>query len=315
LHGGRSAFEHRERGVDGGRSAPHLRSAAMVGGSSSAGIPETIGVVGVGTIGSAVVRGLCAPGGPVPAPRFILSPRGAAKATALAAEFPNLIRVASSNQEVVDAAECVIVAVLPKQAEEVLAELTFRKEQRVLSLISTLLPARLQELVVPAVDCAVAMPLPAVAKRQGATLLTPPKPYAEAMFRALGSCVAVDDIAQFRRMQCITTLMGDFYKRQLSAQEWLNSNGVGQVEAAAWVGAALATMAADSCAPGPETFHHLVAEQTPGGLNEMVWKEQEADGSYASLKHSLDSVHHRLTAGQIDPELAPASKRRRGSAL
>lgn len=272
-------------------------------------LPQTIGVIGVGTIASAVVRGLCAPGGPSPTPTFVLSPRGAAQAAALAAEFPEFCRIASSNQEVVDAVECVILAVLPKQAEEVLSSITFKEGQRVLSLIATVKLLRLQELAKPAQECAIAVPLPAVAKRNGATLLIPPMPFAQAIFNPLGSCVAVEDEAQFQRMQTITALMGDFYKRQLTAQEWLVSHGVGQADAAAWVGASLATMAADSATAGPNDFEKLVAEQTPGGLNEMVWKGQEEDGNYEAIKHSLDSVHHRLMTSNIDHGLTPAAKR------
>ena len=39
----------------------------------------------------------------------------------------------------------------------------------------------------------------------------------------------------------------------------------------------------------------------------MVIREQREDGAYASLQHSLDSVHSRL-AGAHDPELARAAR-------
>lgn len=65
-------------------------------------------------------------------------------------------------------------------------------------------------------------------RRSGATLLTPPLPWAEAMLRVCGQCVAVEDESKFRRLLCMTCLMGDFYKRQLSAQEWLKSHGINE---------------------------------------------------------------------------------------
>eukprot|EP00413_Alexandrium_margalefii_P021467 CAMPEP_0204561456 /NCGR_PEP_ID=MMETSP0661-20131031/33196_1 /ASSEMBLY_ACC=CAM_ASM_000606 /TAXON_ID=109239 /ORGANISM="Alexandrium margalefi, Strain AMGDE01CS-322" /LENGTH=291 /DNA_ID=CAMNT_0051568867 /DNA_START=35 /DNA_END=910 /DNA_ORIENTATION=+ len=272
-------------------------------------LPATFGFVGVGVIASAVVRGLCSRGGPSPPPSFVLSPRGAAKAAVLAAEFPAHVRVAGSNQEVVDAADCVMIAVLPKQAEDVLGSLTFRAGQQVVSLVATVKLARLREFIAPATECVIGSPLPSVAEGRGATLLIPPRPFALNIFKSLGSCVAVEDEAQFKRMQCITALMGDLYKRQLTAQEWLQSHGVPSAEAAAWVGADFAAMAALSSRPGPDTFAHLVAEQTPGGINEMVWKGQQEDGNYEAIKHSLDSVHHRLMSGTADPSLNPAVKR------
>jgi len=281
-----------------------------VAAEDEAAIPKTLGLIGVGTIGSAVVRGLLSLSGPART-KFVISPRNAAKAAALAAEFPELVRVAASNQEVVDSVECVMVAVLPKQAEDVLRDLKFREGQLVLSLVPTVILARLRELIAPARDCAVGVPLPAVARRQGATLLIPPLPFAKAIFNSLGTCIAVEDEAQFKRLQCVTALMGDFYKRQLTTQQWLESHNVASSQAAAWVGAIFATMAADCAAPGPSTFASLVAEQTPGGLNEMIWRGQEEDGAYEALGHSLNSAHLRFTTGTVDPELAPAAKRSR----
>lgn len=40
--------------------------------------------------------------------------------------------------------------------------------------------------------------------------------------------MAVEDESKFRRLLCMTCLMGDFYKRQLSAQEWLKSHGINE---------------------------------------------------------------------------------------
>jgi len=176
----------------------------------------------------------------------VLSPRGAAKAKELAAAFPEHVTVAASNQEVVDAVDLVIVAVLTKQAEEVCKDLKFREGQKVLTLVAGLMPTRLQELVAPATDCASAIPLPAVAKRQGSSLLTPAKAWAQAIFDITGTCVTVASEAEFKRLLCVTTLMGDFYKRQLTVQKWLCTNGVSEADAAAWTGAAFETFSADS---------------------------------------------------------------------
>ncbi|CAL1156484.1 unnamed protein product [Cladocopium goreaui] len=275
------------------------------------GLPGSIGVVGVGTIGSALIRGLLSPGPGAPAklPRVVLSPRGALKAEALAEAFPGNVVIAKSNQEVVDEVECVIVAVLFKQVNEVFGALKFRKEQKVMTLTAGLMPTRLKELCAPATTCVSAIPLPPVAKRSGATLLTPRLPWAEAMLKVCGSCVVVETEAEFKRLLVVTCMMGDFYKRQLTAQQWLCSHGISEADAASWVSSTFATFAADSSGAQVDTFQKLVEEQTPGGLNEMVWRAQEEDGSYKSLCYSLDAVHHRLVSGAADPALAPAAKR------
>merc|ERR1711870_194222 len=107
--------------------------------------------------------------------------------------------------------------------------------------------------------------------RRGATLVLPPAPFAMAIYEPLGTAVGLDNEDHFRAMQAVTGLMGDFYKRQLTAQEWILGHGVGKEQAAAYVGALFSPFAADSSSAGVETFADLVKGQTPGGLNEMVW--------------------------------------------
>ena len=47
------------------------------------------------------------------------------------------------------------------------------------------------------------------------------------------------------------------------------------------------------------TLEDLVHAQTPGGLNEMVWKEQETAGVYVAMNKSLDAVYARNSNGTI----------------
>ena len=101
----------------------------------------------------------------------------------------------------------------------------------------------------------------------------------------------------------ITCLMGQLYAQQRAAQGWLVAQGIDRAVAAKYVGGIYSTITHDSAAPGPvswsrvpalspptvaarcglplqasqtppphtqDTLDHLVAEQTPGGLNEQV---------------------------------------------
>mmetsp|Transcript_11878 Transcript_11878/g.35400 ORF Transcript_11878/g.35400 Transcript_11878/m.35400 type:complete len:289 (+) Transcript_11878:52-918(+) len=277
-----------------------------VAASASAMVPERIGVVGVGTISSACVRGLCGAEGVTST--FVLSPRGAAKGAALAEAFPGRCHIARDNQAVVDGSDCVILAVLPGQARAVLEPLRFGAAQRVISLMAGVALDDVRRWT-GSENVALACPLPAVAARRGTTIVAPADGAAVAIFDALGKAVPVPTEAQFKRLQTMTCLMGDLYSRQLAAQEWLVGHGVDAAAAAAYVGGVFATMTSDAEDAGPHTLAELVAEQTPGGMNEMVIAEQRADGAYASLAHSMDSVYSRL-AGAHDPGLAPAKRRK-----
>eukprot|EP00434_Breviolum_minutum_P005206 symbB.v1.2.004589.t1/scaffold261.1/size248783/17 len=108
--------------------------------------------------------------------------------------------------------------------------------------------------------------------------------------------------------------MGNFYKQQLTVQQWLKSHGVEADISSAWIGASYAAFAADSATAETDTFQRLLNEQTPGGLNEKVWQLLDDDGSNVALRYSLEAVHHRLCHGvfpatqrQVAPTLESAS--------
>lgn len=271
-------------------------------------LPEIVGVVGVGTIGSALVRGLCA-SGKAAKTKFVLSPRNAEKVASLAAEFPHQVSIAKCNQDVVDRVDCVVFGLLPKNATEIIGDLTFRKEHKVVSLVASLDPEQLQSICAPASKCWKAIPLPGMARGKGATVVMPPSPFVDALFSPISACAMVEDNEKFRRMFAIACIMGDFYKRKLTVQKWLVDGGIPEEEAARWTGSCFSAFMGDSEKLEKHSLQHLVEEQTPGGLNEMVWKYQQADGSYASLADSLDAVVHRLRTGTTDLNQSPAVRR------
>ncbi|KAJ1461082.1 hypothetical protein M885DRAFT_508664 [Pelagophyceae sp. CCMP2097] len=271
-------------------------------------VPLVIGVIGVGTISSACVRGLCGAPGLASQPRFVLSPRNAARAAQLRDEFPDSVTIVDSNQAVLDACDAVLLAVLPGQCDDVLGPLAFREEHLVISLMAGVDLARVEKLTAPAKRRCVAMPLPVVARRAGVTLVVPAEPTALELFGALGRAVGVADEAQFRRLQAMTCVMGDTYARLEACQDWLTMHGVDAAAASSYVGGLAHSITLDSSDAEPETFAKLVAEQTPGGMNQMVVGEQRDAGAYQALQHSLDSVHSRL-AGAHDASLAPATRR------
>lgn len=255
----------------------------------------TYGFVGVGVMSSALVRGICT----LPdrsSTSVVLSPRGAAKAAALASEFPQLVTIASDNQQVVDKADVVFIGVLPKDAEAVCRSLKFTAAQTIVSVVSTAPLALLQECCKPVLTENVvrSIPLPPVAKHKGACVMTPKHPAITALYASLGTVVAVETEALMKKMMPVTGLMGHAYAQQRATQRWLESEGVDAEAAAKWTGAVFHCVSYDSALPDSHTFEELVAEQTPGGLNEQVVREQTEAGTYAALSDSLDSALARI---------------------
>ena len=114
--------------------------------------PATYGFIGVGTMSSAIVRGLCTL--PQPPKAVVLSPRGESNGLSLVQQFstgdtPGIVRRAKTNQEVVDESDVIFVGVLPQQTEEVLRALTFKPTQTIVSLVSTAPLSMLQDACMP----------------------------------------------------------------------------------------------------------------------------------------------------------------------
>jgi pyrroline-5-carboxylate reductase len=131
------------------------------------------GILGVGAIGAAIVKGLCE--NVDDAPAVLLSPRNAKIAAGLAGRFAT-VDVVADNQALVDGARVVIVCVRPQVAQFVLAELRFPADRVVISAMAGVPVRTIQRLVAPATDVARVIPLPSVARRDGVTLsirLTP----------------------------------------------------------------------------------------------------------------------------------------------
>ena len=225
----------------------------------------SIGFIGIGTINSAVITGLCTLDDPPKS--IVLSPRNKAKAAALAQRFPN-VTVAASNQEVLDQCTYVFVAVLGAQAEGVLSNLTFRPEHTVVSLVAGVSRPALQKLM-PAVDpenLVVAVPLPPVKDHAGVTLVTPTHPRTVALFESLGGCVPVDEQKVMSKLQIVTCLMGAYYGFLRSCHEWLIEQGVPSATASKFAGGIMYTIASDGKNAGEHGFGELIDEQTPGGM-------------------------------------------------
>ena len=107
----------------------------------------TIGVVGCGTIASAIVNGLakfqqrqqqqesstC-----LQIERIVITKRSESKSKQLQSSYPKLVSISETNQQVLDLADIVFITVLPNQTASVLEQLQFTPQRHVLiSLVST----------------------------------------------------------------------------------------------------------------------------------------------------------------------------------
>jgi pyrroline-5-carboxylate reductase len=251
-----------------------------------------LGFVGTGTITAAMVEGLRR--GALADWPVVLSPRGATVAAGLAARFLD-VTVAESNQAVVDAADCVVLAIRPQVAEAVISGLTFREGQRVLSLVAAYPVDRVAALArVPVASVVRAIPLPFVASGQGVTPIYPPDADMAALFRSLGGVIEVGHLPDFDTYATASALMGSYFGLVEAATGWMVARGVAKGEADAYLRALFGSLG-DVLRADPAPLDRLREEHsTRGGLNEMAHRVLVKGGGHEALRAALDAVLGRI---------------------
>jgi pyrroline-5-carboxylate reductase len=255
-----------------------------------------LGFVGTGTITSAIVRGLGADFGKDSI--ITLSPRNADLAARLAREFPH-VRVAESNQAVLDASDVVMLAVRPQIAREVLGELRFRPDHHVISLIAILPLPEAMALIAPARILTKAVPLPATAMRKGATAIFPSDPVAAGLFNITGAAIQVDKLEIFEALTAATATMASYFTFADAIASWLVQKGLPAADARNYVGTIFQGLALTTGAEAAMDFPTLAVEHaTRGGINEQLAKYLTDQGAFADVKKGLDQILARI---QVKP--------------
>ena len=116
-----------------------------------------IGILGLGTIASAVVHGIAQDGHVIRT-----SQRSAAQAELLSAQYANVTPM--GNQEVIDQSDVIFLGLMPERAQEILPQLRFRSRQQVISFMASLSLEDVQACVAPATASCIMIPFPAIAQ-------------------------------------------------------------------------------------------------------------------------------------------------------
>jgi pyrroline-5-carboxylate reductase len=253
-----------------------------------------LGFIGTGEITLSIVTGLSSSG---VAPHSIwLSPRNSAVAHGLASRFHG-ISVASCNQEVLDHSATIVIAVRPSAARDVLSELAFRPDHRVISLVSALSLRSLSELVAPAVRIARAVPLPSAAKQLSPTAIYPPDPMALELFAGVGTVFPVERENEFDAICAATATIASYFAFNETITSWLEQQGVPASQARDYI-ARLFLGVTTSVVDAPKrSFQSMAATHaTAGGINEQFLKHLVERGLLTRISEALDAVLHRIGA-------------------
>jgi pyrroline-5-carboxylate reductase len=265
------------------------------GGTDQAGgAGVSLGFLGTGAITEAVITGL---GAAPEVPDIVISPRAAARSSALAARFAN-VAIAPDNQTVLDRADTVVLALRPQDVEAALDGLRFRRGQMIISFVALLPMVRLKDLVTPADRICRAVPLPSAALRIGPIALWPALPDVADLLGRIGTVVAAPAEELLEPLWATTALMAPFYEQLHQVTCWLAANGVPTDIAASYIAQLYAAWGRVATEHTDDLPALRDASQTRGGLNEQALRQLGEADHYRSLRAALDAVLRRLTAAK-----------------
>lgn len=226
--------------------------------------------------------------------RISVSPRNADRAQELARRFPS-VTMASSNQEVLDGSEVVVLAVKPAVAREVISQLRFRPEHHVVSVVAGF-PLRIVcALAAPATRVTRAVPLPSVAERIGPTAIYPGDSVITGLFTELGVAIPVESEGILEALSVATGTISSYFAFLESISSWLTKQGVPDLQAREYMARVFQGSIHMHSREPQRSFQSFSEEhQTAGGINEQVLNYLRRQGVFDALPGALDAVFQRV---------------------
>ena len=251
-----------------------------------------LGFIGTGRITSSVIEGIFKSN--LKIKKIYISPRNRTIANKLNKRFKK-ITISRNNQQLVDKSNWVFLAVTPKIGNKILKKLNFKKNQKIISFISTINLAQLKKMIGKTSKIVRAIPLPPISIRKGPVPICPPNPKVKKFFNNLGTTVEIKNEKSSINFWSTSGMMAPFYEVLRVMTDWLVKRGVKRNNAQKYITSLFLALSQDAVVNSKENLKNLVKEsQTPKGLNEQGVKELTKAGFYKSLEKTLNSIHRRL---------------------
>lgn len=237
-----------------------------------------IGILGTGTITSALVEGIAADGH-----RITVSERSRARSAELAARFENVS--VADNQGVADASEVIFLGLMAEHAPGILGALAFRPDQQVITLMAGATLEEVSGMVAPARAAAIMMPFPGIAKGGSPIMAQGDTALIGEIFGSRNSVFAVKDAAEMDAYLCAQAVLSPAVRLVGDAAGWLGERVSDPEQAEAF----LRVLTGSSLLASP-CGAMLEALNTPGGYNQRLRQHMEEAGTEAALKAGLDRL-------------------------
>ena len=250
-----------------------------------------LGFIGTGNIVSDVITGVSK--SKISYKQIIISPRNKKKAHYLKKKFKK-IKIAKNNQEVIEKSDWVFLGVLPQIGEDILPKLNFKKNQTVISFMSTTSYSKLKKLIQKKTIIIRAIPMPPIRFGKGPVAIFPPNKKVKYFFDKIGTTIEIKNEKLSKNFWTISGTMASFYELLNVLSNWLIKKKTNRLDAQKYVTLLYSALAELTIINSSKPIKNLVNEQTPGGLNWQVVNELKKSGYYKLLEKSLKKIYKRL---------------------
>mgnify|MGYP001211135225 FL=1 len=250
-----------------------------------------LGFIGTGNIVSDVVAGIS--NSKISYKKIIVSPRNKNKAKILKKKYKKII-IAKDNQAVIDNSNWVFLGTLPSVGKKILPNLKFKKNQTIISFMSTISYQELKRLIKLKVDIVKAIPMPPISLRKGPIAIFPKNKKVKNFFNKIGTTIEIKDEKLSKNFWTISGTMASFYELLNVLTNWLIRKKVNKRDAQKYVTHLYSALAQLAVSNTSKPLKYLVEEQTPGGLNWQGVNELRKLGYYRLLEKSLKKIYKRL---------------------
>jgi len=251
-----------------------------------------LGFIGTGKIASSVITGIS--NSNIKFKQIIVSPRNRKIANNLKKKFRK-IHIAKNNQEVIDKSSWIFLSVTPNVGMKIIKDLKFKKNQTVISFISTINLAQLKKMVKIKLNIVRAIPLPPISLKKGPVPICPPNKSVKSFFDKIGSTIQIKNEKLSQNFWSTSGMMASYYDMLRVMSDWLVKKGIKRNDAQKYITSLFLALSEDAVVNSKKDLKFLVKEsQTPKGLNEQGLKEMSKKGVYKSVINTLNSIHKRL---------------------
>ncbi len=237
-----------------------------------------IGILGTGTITSAVVSGLAGQGHDI-----VVSARNAQKSAALANRFADVS--VAENQAVLDQSDVVFLGLMAEVAPAALADLLFDPRHQVISVMAGATLDEVAALVAPAAAVSVMMPFPGIAEGGSPIMAQGGIELLNTLFAPRNTVYSMGSAAELQAYLCAQAVLSPAVKMVAEAADWLGEHVSDTAQGEAFLRHLVgSSLLASECAP------MLEALDTPGGYNQRLREHMVEAGLSAHLHAGLGAL-------------------------